>query len=176
MNHCIRSRQHFKVGNCWMWLQYCSPSNRVRVPSRNILPAWSKASWAPSMNIPSQKNRKRSIDIQYIQFRSFPCFPGLHFERLYKKGRCTRTKKRAYGRCSRREIKGNEISTEPVLHNGSQPCHIPGANICLNGVEPFGKTLTFLRKRGKTWWWCALFFLDALASLEMRLSVIYRFQ
>ena len=58
------------------------------------------------------------------------------------------TKKRAYGRCSRREIKGNEISTEPVLHNGSQPCHIPGANICLNGVEPFGKTLTFLRKKG----------------------------
>ena len=103
------------------------------------------------MNIPSQKNRKRSIDIQYIQyiqFRSFPCFPDLHFERLYKKGRCTGTKKRAYGRCSRREIKGNEISTEPVLHNGSQPCHIPGANICLNGVEPFGKTLTFLRKKG----------------------------
>ena len=92
-----------------------------------------------SMNIPSQKNRKRSKYIQYIQVRSFPCFPDLHFERLYKKGRCTGTKKRAYGRCSRREIKGNEISTEPVLHNGSQPCHIPGANICLNGVEPFGK-------------------------------------
>ena len=100
------------------------------------------------MNIPSQKNRKRSKYIQYIQVRSFPCFPDLQFERLYKKGRCTRTKKRAYGRCSRREIKGNEISTEPVLHNGSQPCHIPGANICLNGVEPFGKTLTFLRKKG----------------------------
>ena len=100
------------------------------------------------MNIPSQKNRKRSIDSQYIQFRSFPCFPDLHFERLYKKGRCTRTKKRAYGRCSRREIKGNEISTEPVLHNGSQPCHILGANICLNGFEPFCKTLTFSRKKG----------------------------
>ena len=131
MNHCIRSRQHFKVGNCWMWLQYCSPSNRVRVPSRNILPAWSKASWAPSMNIPSQKNRKRSIFNFALFLASLIC-----------------TKKRAYGRCSRREIKGNEISTEPVLHNGSQPCHIPGANICFNGVEPFGKTLTFLRKKG----------------------------
>ena len=84
------------------------------------------------MNIPSQKNRKRSIFNFALLLASLIC-----------------TKERAYGRCSRREIKGNEISTEPVLHNGSQPCHIPGANICFNGIEPFGKTSTFLGKKGK---------------------------
>ena len=44
-----------------------------------------------SMNIPSQKNRKRSKYIQYIQVRSFPCFPDLHFEGQYKKGDALRS-------------------------------------------------------------------------------------